>query len=85
MAAGRRIRLLGGCYVAPVAAAESRTHVVHLIDDGTGVRTDATYQRAGDAVLLKSITFSHADEVTPARLTHFPWAFAKAEAETALR
>jgi hypothetical protein len=46
---------------------------------------DATYERAGDAVLLDSITFSHADEVTPAGLTYFPCSFAEAEAESALR
>jgi hypothetical protein len=68
-----------------VAADESKTHVVHLIDDRTGVRTDATYQRVGEVVLLKSITFAHADEVTSAHLLKFPWSFAKAEAESALR
>jgi len=82
-ASGRRFPR--DCYVAPVAAAESRSHVVQLIDDDTGVHTDATYQRVGEAVLLKSITFSHADGVTATHLAKFPFAFAKAEAERALR
>lgn len=59
------------------------TYVVHLIDDPSGTRTDATFERAGDAVRLRSVVYGHAVEL-PNPLPRFPYNLAKAEAEKAL-
>ena len=39
------------------------TTVVHLIDDPSGTRMDATFERTGDAVRLRSVAYSHAVEL----------------------
>ena len=59
------------------------TTVVHLVDDPSRTTMDATFERAGAAVRLKSVTYGHAVEV-PNPLPNFPYNLAKSEAEKAL-
>ena len=59
------------------------TTVVHLTDDPSDVRMDATFERAGAAVRLKSVVYSHAVELGNP-LPRFPYNLAKSEAEKAL-
>ena len=59
------------------------TTVVHIIDESSGTTMDATFERAGAAVRLRSVTYGHAMEL-PNPLPKFPYNLAKSEAEKAL-
>ena len=69
------------CFVTESTSAP--TDVVKIIDDPSGVAMTATFERVGDAVRLKTVTYSHPVEL-PSTLPHFPYDLAKSEAEKAL-
>ena len=60
------------------------TTVIRIIDDTSGTTMDATFERAGAAVRLRSVAYGHTIEL-PNPLPRFPYNLAASEAEKALR
>jgi len=59
------------------------TTVVKIVDDSSRTTMDATFERVGTAVRLRSVTYGHAVEL-PNPLPRFPYSLATSEAEKAL-
>ena len=61
-----------------IESSAAPTTVVHLIADPSSTRMDATFERTGNAVRLRSVACSHAVEL-PKPLLTFPYHLAEAE------